>query len=301
MCNIKTIIVIGAILFALSACQTTGLQTLAEGNKVPRHYGYPDIKYTVKKSGVFTNYVNSIVVPKNSNGAGVVLLSSCTGIQDWNRSDLSKFADDLLIKGYTVAMPDYNTAPRPNVRPWNCGRWKALQDMRLVKDIYDATAALSKVEGVDPNRIFTIGQSVGAQFGALAVGKMYIEFAEKNGWGPIPRAVIGLYGGCQFSGGLRVFLDAPSELNGIARPVLWMAGTDDRYYQDDGCSKETEEEVMKVLPDSKFILYKDATHCFDCSQQNGHYNKREQQYYYYNSYATKQSRIEIFNFMEKFK
>ena len=102
MRNIKTIIVIGAILFALSACQT-----LAEGNKVPRHYGYPDIKYTVKKSGVFTNYVNSIVVPKNSNGAGVVLLSSCTGIQDWNRSDLSKFADDLLIKGYTVAMPDY--------------------------------------------------------------------------------------------------------------------------------------------------------------------------------------------------
>jgi len=294
MRNIKTIIVIGAILFALSACQTTGLQTLAEGNKVPRHYGYPDIKYTVKKSGGFTNYVNSIVVPKNSNGAGVVLLSSCTGIQDWNRSDLSKFADDLLIKGYTVATPDYNSG-RPSSRPWNCGRKKKLSHMRLVKDIYDATTALSKIPGIDPDRIFTIGQSLGAQIGALAIREYYSSYAIEENWGPIPRAVIGLYGGCRYPG--MTYLDSD-----IVRPVLWIAGADDIYsYQKNGCSKNKEQEVIEMVPDSKFILYKDATHCFDCSQQNGHYNKREQQYYYYNSYATKQSRIEIFNFMEKFK
>jgi len=292
MLNFKTVAFAGAIALSLIT---------SSAGAVEKHFGYPDIKYIVKKPGLFTNYVDSIVVPEVSNGAGVVLLPSCTGVQDWNITDLKDFANELLEQGYTVATPDYNTGPRPDVRPWNCGRNKALQDMRLVKDIYDATAALSKVPGIDPNRIFTIGQSVGAQFGALAVGKMYVDFAKKNNWGPVPRAVIGLYGGCQYGGGLRVFLDTPSGLNGISRPVLWISGSDDRYYQENRCSKDKEQKVIKVLPDSKFIVYKDATHCFDCPQLNGFYNSRERQTYQYNETATRQSREEIFKFMEKFK
>ena len=305
MINLKSLVSVGAILFALSACNTTGTTTLANGNTVPTHYGYPDVNFDIRNvpetEFLYPGVVDAIMIPKNQNGAGIVLLASCTGIQQWNQEDLKNFTKELTQKGYTVAVPNYNSGTRPDVRPWNCGRHKALQDMRLVKDVYDATNALANIPGVDSNRIFTIGQSLGAQIGSLAVGKMYVEFAKKNNWGPIPRAVIGLYGGCQYGGGTRVFLAPPSGLNGINRPVLWMSGADDRYYQNNGCSKRTEAEVMKVLPDSKFIVYKDATHCFDCKQLDGFANKREGHTYYYNKTVTKQSRDEIFNFMEKFK
>lgn len=276
----------------------TSGQSLNASEKNKKHYGYPDITYKVREAGPFANFVNSILVPKNPNGAGVVLLSGCRGIGDKNIQDLRRLANELLEKGYSVATPDYNSGPRPDRSPWNCGRNKNLQDMRLIKDIYDATTALSKVQGIDANRIFTVGQSLGAQFGALAIGNLYVDFATKNGWGPVPRAVIGLYGGCQYSYGLRKYLH-----DAIARPVLWMAGAEDiRSYQGgNGCSKEQEQKIIKAQPDSKFVVFENASHCWDCLQMNGFYNSLEGQSYYYNSKATKQSRDEIFKFMEKFK
>jgi len=296
---LKTVTITGAILFALSACNTTGSRTLANGNTVPTYYGYPDVDFDIRsvpeKDYMYPGVVDAIMIPKNQNGAGVVLFASCTGIQHWNQEDLKDFTKELTQKGYTVAVPNYNSGIRPDRKPYNCGKNKNLSDMRLVKDVYDATNALANIPGIDSNRIFTIGQSLGAQIGADAIKSSNTKLATNKGWGPVPRAVIGLYGGCAYPS--RTYLDGD-----VVRPVLWIAGEKDSFsYQQYGCSSWTQSSIMKKQPDSKFIVYKDATHCFDCKQLDGFVNKKEQQTYRYNDTITKQSRKEIFKFMEKFK
>ena len=272
----------------------TSGQSLNASEKNKKHYGYPDITYTQKNTDRIYSVINYVFVPPKPNGAGVAVLGPCPGIQTFNEGDIRELAQLFIDKGYTVAIPNYNTAPRPNKRPFNCGGNKNLTDMRLVKDVYDATAALARA-GVDPNRIFTVGQSLGAQVGADAIKSSNVELATRKGWGPVPRAVIGLYGGCAYPS--RTYLDTS-----VVRPVLWIAGEKDPFsYTEYGCKSWTISSVMKKQPDSKFIVYKDATHCFDCKQLDGFVNKREKQTYRYNETATKQSRDEIFKFMEKFK
>jgi len=272
----------------------TSGQSLNASEKNKKHYGYPDITYTQKNTDRIYSVINYVFVPPKPNGAGVAVLGPCPGIQTFNEGDIRELAQLFIDKGYTVAIPNYNTAPRPNKRPFNCGGNKNLTDMRLVKDVYDATAALARA-GVDPNRIFTVGQSLGAQIGADAIKSSNVELATRKGWGPVPRAVIGLYGGCAYP--RRTYLDTS-----VVRPVLWIAGEKDPFsYTEYGCKSWTILSVMKKQPDSKFIVYKDATHCFDCKQLDGFVNKREKQTYRYNETATKQSRDEIFKFMEKFK
>jgi len=272
----------------------TSGQSLNASEKNKKHYGYPDITYTQKNTDRIYSVINYVFVPPKPNGAGVAVLGPCPGIQTFNEGDIRELAQLFIDKGYTVAIPNYNTAPRPNKRPFNCGGNKNLTDMRLVKDVYDATAALARA-GVDPNRIFTVGQSLGAQIGADAIKSSNVELATRKGWGPVPRAVIGLYGGCAYP--RRTYLDTS-----VVRPVLWIAGEKDPFsYTEYGCKSWTISSVMKKQPDSKFIVYKDATHCFDCKQLDGFVNKREKQTYRYNETATKQSRDEIFKFMEKFK
>jgi dienelactone hydrolase len=294
MSIIKKLASVTALSLAVAACQTTGSTTLPNGKAVQTNYGYPDIEYYQKNTDRIVNVVNGVFVPPKPNGAGVIVLGPCPGIQFFNEEDIRELAQLFLDNGYTVAVPNYNTMPRPTKRPYNCGKDRNLTDMRLVKDVYDATAALSRA-GVHPNRIFTVGQSLGAQIGADAISPNNARLAKKYNWGPVPRAVVGLYGGCRYPS--KTYLDGD-----VVRPVLWIAGEKDPFsYTEYGCKSWTISSVMKKQPDSKFIVYKDATHCFDCKQLNGFVNKREKQTYRYNETATKQSRDEIFKFMEKFK
>ncbi len=294
MSIIKKLASVTALSLAVAACQTTGPTTLPNGKVVQTNYGYPDIEYYQENTDRIVNVVNGVFVPRKPNGAGVAVLGPCPGIQFFNEEDIRELAQLFLDNGYTVAVPNYNTMPRPTKRPYNCGKDRNLRDMRLVKDVYDATAALARA-GVDPNRIFTVGQSLGAQIGADAISPNNARLANKYNWGPVPRAVVGLYGGCRYPS--KTYLDG-----NVVRPVLWIAGEKDPFsYTEYGCKSWTISSVMKKQPDSKFIVYKDATHCFDCKQLDGFVNKREKQTYRYNETATKQSRDEIFKFMEKFK
>lgn len=194
----------------------TSGQSLNASEKNKKHYGYPDITYKQQNTDRIYNVINVVFVPPNPNGAGVAVLGPCTGIKPFNEGDIRELAQLFIDKCYTVAIPNYNTAPRPNKRPFDCGKNKNLKDMRLVKDVYDATATLARA-GVDPNRIFTVGQSLGAQIGADAISPNNARLANKYNWGPVPRAVIGLYGGCAYPS--RTYLDSD-----VVRPVLWIAG-----------------------------------------------------------------------------
>lgn len=294
MRSIRTLGITTGLSLLLVACQTTGPTKLPNGNLVYNNYGYPDIEYTKQNTDRIVYVANGVFVPNKPNGAGVAILGPCPGIQRFNEADTRELAQFFLSKGFIVAVPNYNTSPRPNKRPFNCGKDKNLSDMRLVKDVYDATAELARA-GARPDRIFTVGQSLGAQIGADSINSYNARLAKEKKWGPLPRAVIGLYGGCEYP--TKTYLDT-----NIVRPVLWMAGEKDTFsYTEYGCKSWTQSSILKKQPDSKFIVYKDATHCFDCKQLDGFTNKRENQTYRYNAKATQQSREEILKFIEKFK
>ena len=276
-----------------AACLTTTIRVELKAGDVS-HYGYPDIEYKTHLNVEYISIVkNGIFVPKNHNGAAVVFLPSCSGIQFFNESDVKNWAQFILDNGYAVAVPQYGTSPRPNKRPFNCGKNKNLSDMRLVKDIYDATSALSKVAGVDKNRIFTIGTSLGAQIGVDAIKESNAETATEKKWGPIPRAVVSLYGGCSYPS--RTYLTSD-----VVSPVLWMMGKDDNYYMQ-GCFSSTFSNIKEKHPESEFIDYDNAGHCWDCQALNGFVNKRERQTYIYNPDVTQKSRDATIRFLGKFK
>ena len=256
-------------------------------------YGYPDLRFSINDDISSEVIANKIFIPKFNSGIAVALLPGCTGIQRWNKKDLISWRDFFIEKGFVVGIADYNSSPRPNGKPYNCGKNKNLEDMRLVKDVYDTTSALAKVKGVDINKIFTVGFSLGAQIGADAIRDINAEEAKTHNWGPLPRGVISLYGGCAYPS--RTYLD-----ENIVRPVLWMMGEDDNYYME-GCETSTFESIKEQFPHSEFISFEKAGHCWDCKQLDGFHNRREGHIYRYNAKVHKESETAALKFIEKFE
>jgi hypothetical protein len=132
--RILKILTVTIILTMVVWLTTSQILNASEKNK--NNFGYPDIEYKQQNTDRIVNVVNGVFVPPNPNRAGVAVLSPCAGIQSRNEGDIRELAQVFLDKGFTVAIPNYNTAPRPNKRPFNCGKNKNLSDMRLVKDVY---------------------------------------------------------------------------------------------------------------------------------------------------------------------
>lgn len=242
--------------------------------------------------GFFSNLSNGVFVPEaNANGAGVIFLPTCSSHNPKTTSTYREWTKFLLSNGYTVAVVDYTAANgRSKAIKANCGSGKDLNPMRLIKDVYDAGAALVKA-GVDSNKVFTVGLSLGAQIGPDAVKKEVIEQAKE--WGPVPRAVVSLYGGCGYMS--RSYLTTD-----INRPVLWMRGKADVYYNT-GCYPKLFSSIKEKLPNSEFVDYEKATHCWDCRDldgftQHGYFKHT----YKYNSSVTEQSKADTLRFLNKF-
>ena len=108
---------------------------------------------------------NPIYLPKKLNGSAVIILSSCGGIHFKNITDYKRWNALFLLQGYVTAVVNTSAYPRKK----NCGRNKPHSPSRGVKDVYDATRAVSKVQGIDKNKIFVIGFSLGAMNGAKSI------------------------------------------------------------------------------------------------------------------------------------
>ena len=163
----------------------------------------------------------------------------------------------------------------------------------MLRDVFNGVQALANVPGVDRNKIFTMGTSLGAMVGATAISNHSIKSAENIGWAT-PRAHVALYGGCSYP-------SATYLTSSVARPVLWMVGTND-VEMGTGCSSLLYNSVKKAQPDSVFVTYKGATHCWDCKQMDG-FTKNTyygNQTYTYDKDVTSQSREETFSFFRKF-
>lgn len=234
---------------------------------------------------------NPIYFPKDMNGSAVVIVSSCAGIHYKAALDLKRWNTLFLHNGFVTTVLNTTSYPRKK----NCGRKKTQSPSRGVKDIYDGTRAISRVEGVNINKIFVIGFSLGAMNGAKSIWTENIKLA-LNEDEIIPAAVAGLYGGCKYGSKITkryLFQD-------LGRPILWLMGENDKESPASDC------DVVKVIKEknelSDYHIYENATHCWDCEASNGFTKKAGNGNvvtYLYNEKATSDSERRVLAFFEK--
>jgi len=234
---------------------------------------------------------NPIYLPKKLNGSAVIIISSCGGIHFKNITDYKRWNALFLLQGYVTAVVNTSAFPRKK----NCGRNKPHSPSRGVKDVYDATRAVSKVQGIDKNKIFVIGFSLGAMNGAKSIWSNNVNLALKEGE-IIPAGVAGLYGGCRYgSKTTKRYLFPDTE-----RPVLWLMGENDTEAPPSDC------KVVDIIKEknklSDYHIYKNATHCWDCVDLNGFTKKAgngKKVTYKYDEKITKDSEARVLAFFDK--
>jgi dienelactone hydrolase len=232
---------------------------------------------------------NPIYFPKDING----IVPSCAGIHYKSALDLKRWNGLFLSKGFVTAVVNTTSYPRKK----NCGRKKTQTPSRGVKDIYDATRFISKVEGVSKNKIFVIGFSLGAMNGAKSIWSKNAKLALKEGE-ILPAGVAGLYGGCKY--GNKNKITKKYLFPDLDRPILWLMGEDDKEAPAKDC------KVVKVIKEknklSDYYIYKNATHCWDCKASNGFTKKvgnGNVVTYLYNEKATSDSEERVLAFFNK--
>ena len=235
---------------------------------------------------------NPLYYPKMLNGSAIVIISACGGIHSRNIDDLKRWNALFLSNGFVTAVVNTTTYPRKK----NCGRNKTQSPSRGVKDVYDATRALSTVKGVDKNKIFVIGFSLGAMNAAKSIWSKNAKLALKSNE-IIPAAVIGLYGGCKYGQGQ---VNKTYLFSDLSKPILWLMGGLDREALAKDCAVVNKIKEKNSMSD--FFIYKDATHCWDCKNMNGFskvVGNGNTATYIYNQDITKDSEKRALNFLKK--
>jgi dienelactone hydrolase len=234
---------------------------------------------------------NPIYLPKTMNGSAVVIVSSCAGIQYKSSLDIKNWNALFLSNGFVTTVVNTTSYPRKN----NCGRYKTQSPSRGVKDIFDAIKNTSKVEGVNINKIFVIGFSLGAMNAAKSIWTKNAKLALKEDE-ILPAAVAGLYGGCKYGNQITKRYLFPD----LDRPILWLMGEDDKE------SPPTDCKVVKIIKEknelSDYHTYKNATHCWDCEARHGFTKKvgnGNVVTYLYNEKATSDSKKRVLTFFDK--
>lgn len=204
---------------------------------------------------------NAVFLPSKksqSPGPGLVLLPACSGIHARSEGDLKIWTKIFVDAGYTVLVVDHYQ-PRGAGKNCSGSRNRTVAEGRMVKDLYDAVEHLSTIPGVDKNRIFTFGFSLGTMVGGLAASQdVYKQVAAGR---LRPRAVGGLYGGCDYGrGGNYLFNDTDI-------PVIWLMGDNDPETPADRCIPTLKNIEKKIKVD--WHVYPGATHCWDCKELDG--------------------------------
>jgi dienelactone hydrolase len=250
--------------------------------------------------GSFAFIENNLFSPsKVTDGAAqpaIILIHACNGITKGTAPDLRFWIKTLTEKGFYVLNLDQLAKGRGQT---NCRRPRDVHEARLAKDIFDATEHLSKLPFINKDRIFTLGFSMGTMAGQLAASQsVYEKIAPGK---PRPRAISGLYGGCQFkrkdTGWFKYLLEDSTT------PMMLLMGAKDRETPYEDCVPLI-QEIQKKVPQTQYHVYENATHCYDCQNMagfsktagNGNFVRYE-----YNEEATKDSVRRLVDFYGSFK
>jgi dienelactone hydrolase len=255
----------------------------------------PPLKFepTAKAYGVFESLRNSVFLPEGKTEAlpAVVLIHSCSGIHSKSEGDLRRWTQLLLYQGYAVLVIDH-LGPR-NIKR-NCGREFTVPAGQLVKDTLDAISFLTGRPEIDPKRIFTLGFSKGAMTGGMLASEAHYREVSKGQ--PKPRAVAGLYGGCDYGRGGNWL---PSD---ASVPILWLMGAEDTEAPPSGCASAVRNIAERNLITAH--IYPDVSHCWDCKDLNG-FSKisgnGERVTYRYDSQVTSDSERRVLEFFGSFR
>ena len=280
----KTILYILFLIFLTS--NSFSIQKLKFADK-PKKYG-----------GSIKNAVFAPAKDSNNIGRALVISPTCDGLRSDGKTngDYKKWIKFFVNEGYTVLMLDHYSQRNIDGVKNGCGldsKRKLMTNYDLPLDVMDAVEHLSKMPGVDKNKIFAIGFSLGTMANAYVASKSWYEnFGDKR---LRPRAAGGLYGAC--------FMGARRVLNtDIDIPVFWLMGSKDIETPPGDCTP-----LIKMIEDRKktkiyWQIYEGATHCWDCASKNGHrrhmpWNGKSTTYSYNSKYAkdSMQRALEFFN------
>jgi dienelactone hydrolase len=258
-----------------------------------------------KELSSFSSIRNAVFAPsKNSNNVGraLVISPTCDGLRSDGKTngDYRAWIKFFVNEGYTVLMLDHYNQRNIDGPSNGCGmdyKRKLITNYDLPIDVLDAVEHLSVMPGVDKNKIFAIGFSLGTMANAYVASKNWYEtFGDKR---LRPRAAGGLYGACLMGPAKRV-LNTDVDI-----PVFWLMGSKDIETPPSDCLP-----IIKGIEDRKetkiyWHIYEGATHCWDCASKNGHsrympWNGKTTTYIYNSKYA-KDSMQRALDFFNSFK
>ena len=256
----------------------------------------PPLKFepTAKKYGAFEGLRNSVFFPEGKTEPlpAVVLMHDCTGITSRNEGDLRRWTQLLLKHGYAVLVIDHLGPPRHITR--NCGRDVTVPAGQLVKDALDAIAYLAGKPEIDSKRIFTLGFSKGAMTGGMVASEAHYREISKGQ--PKPRAIAGLYGGCDYGRGGNWL---PSD---ASVPVLWLMGAEDTEAPPADCASAVRSLTKRNMITAH--IYPNVSHCWDCKENDG-FSKisgnGQRVTYRYDSQVTADSERRVLEFFDSFR
>jgi len=257
-----------------------------------------------EKPVVYNNdlrWVNQIFLPNDKPGPFpvIVIMGDCGGVGTHNLDFMQK----ALQRGYAAIVFDTHRGVRNN-----CGSTsqKPVNWLRMTKDAYDIAAFLSTLPNMNKNRIYSIGGSEGGMIGGFLSSPGFKFIAPDA---PRFRASASFYGCAVYP----PFSSHPKStqthnfiFNDMDRPLLWLMGE-----ADNECIIKSELQIIsefqkKMLP-IEYHLYKDVTHCWDCSNKNGlrqtmwRFGSDVTVVYKYDQKIVDDSTERVFNFFDKHK
>lgn len=229
---------------------------------------YPDLKFdpAVQKSGLFTSYINKLIVPDDFESQkkypALIIMPSCAGVavnletvKQWvqmaNKNGIIAYSlETLRDKKINCAVPQ-----DPGLG-------------RIAKDVLDTVKELNNLPFIDSRNIFVIGESLGAMGALVAGSDSYAERLSPNT--PRLNSAISIYGRTMAplkrSGADK---DAYILDRGTNTPILFLAGESDTETPPEDDLETNEAFKLKKNNNFEFHVLKGATHCWNCKSLNG--------------------------------
>lgn len=182
----------------------------------------------------------------------VVFLHTCGGLNELNRGAIAAHASALHAAGFATFVID-SFSVRGTTGGRACGKDMALPAIRfMTDDAFNARALLTQRPDIDGNRVFLVGQSLGASAATrAAVHGLHTH-------SPAFNAVAAFYPSCH----------VPGQGGTLLSPLLILAGELDDWLPPGECIKSKDRGWLSSK-EYDLVVYPGALHGFD--QQKAKY------------------------------
>lgn len=221
---------------------------------------YADLKFEkdFKEFGLFTSVSNAVFKPVGKGPfPAIVLVHTCGGLQP----HITSRAKELIAAGFAVLILDSYGSRGHTIFCTAAG----VSAPRIYKDAFDALRHLTEMEGINPDRIYLVGFSLGS-FAAASVSSPSV--AASVGSSMRFRASVGWYGSCVFD--VSPYPKWQLVRHDLDKPLLLLMAEKDDETPIRECFPLLETLKTQGAPVS-WHIYSDATHGWDKSMPSRGY------------------------------